>query len=70
MKKPLRDRIDERMDMLESMMHTWENEPSARNDLADPIIELCSSVSKFWSVLSGEDRDYIQYARERINVSD
>jgi len=70
MTKPLRDRIEERMDMLQSMMHTWENEPSARSNLADPISEICYSVSKFWSILSEEDRDYIHYARERINVSD
>lgn len=58
----IRDKIVARMDELQRMMETELH-------LSDPnaVAEQIASVSKFWSVLSDEDRDYIhgaQYALE------
>ena len=33
---------------------------------SDRVVELIDSISKFWSVLSEEDKDYIQAARHAI----
>jgi hypothetical protein len=54
----LRFKINTRMDELEYMMN--EN-----LHLSNPeeVIEKLANVSKFWSVLDEEDRDYIQAAR-------
>ena len=58
----VRDKINARMDELQRMMETELH-------LSDPnaVAEQIASVSKFWSVLTDEDRDYIhgaQYALE------
>ena len=54
----VRSKIDNRMDELQSMMES-------NIHLSDPdkVVDHISSVSKFWSVLSEEDRDYIHGAR-------
>ena len=54
----LRKKITSRMDELEDLMNenTHISEPGR-------VDEMISSVSKFWSVLSEEDRDYLQAAR-------
>lgn len=57
----LRDKINTRMDGIQEMME-------ANVHLENPIKveEAIASVSKFWSALSEEDRDYIHGARYAI----
>ena len=57
----VKDKIKERMDQLQEWMegnHHLEN--------PDDVLDLIERVSKFWSVLSEEDRDYIHGARYAI----
>ena len=57
----VKDKINERMDKLQAWMegnHHLENQ--------DDVLDIIESVSKFWSVLSEEDRDYIHGARYAI----
>jgi hypothetical protein len=57
----LQDKIKERMDILQDMM-----EDNVHMDSPDIVEEHITTVSKFWSVLSEEDRDYIHGARYAI----
>lgn len=57
----LQDKIKERMDILQDMM-----EDNVHLDSPDVVEEHIMTVSKFWSVLSEEDRDYIHGARYAI----
>ena len=61
MRRLLQQKINERMDDLQAAMENDEH-------LKDPerIYEITTSVSKFWSVLSDEDKDYIQCAQHAI----
>lgn len=54
----IRQRIEERLNLLESML-------SAQKHLSDPddVLEMIASVSKFYSVLTEEQREYIQAVR-------
>ena len=54
-------KIKQRMDQLQKWM-----ESNYHIDNPDEVYELTTSVSKFWSVLSEEDRDYIQAAQHAI----
>ena len=61
MPDPLRLKIEERMDKLQALMESnqhLENPAEAYN--------LTMRVSCFWSVLSEEDREYIQCAQDAI----
>ena len=49
------------MDKLQKWM-----ESNHHIDNPDEVYELTTSVSKFWSVLSEEDKDYIQMAQHAI----
>ena len=51
----MREKIKERMDVLQKMM-----ENNIHLDDAQRVTRQIETVSKFWSVLSEEDRDYIQ----------
>lgn len=57
----LQNKIKERMDILQDMM-----EDNVHMDSPDIVEEHITTVSKFWSVLSEEDRDYIHGARYAI----
>ena len=57
----LQDKIKDRMDLLQDMM-----EDNVHIDSPDVVEEHIRTVSKFWSVLSDEDRDYIHGARYAI----
>lgn len=57
----LREKINSRMDQLQSWM-----ESNYHLENADEVITHIESVSKFWSALSEEDRDYIHGARYAI----
>lgn len=54
----VKQKINQRMDELQAMMESNVH-------LSDPtkVSDHISSVSKFWSVLSEEDKDYIHGAR-------
>ena len=51
----MREKIKERMDVLQKMM-----ESNIHLDDAERVTRQIQTISKFWSVLSEEDRDYIQ----------
>lgn len=57
----LRSKIELRLDEIEDLMNS-------NSHLANPeeLDEKVSNVSKFWSVLSEEDRDFIQGVRWAI----
>jgi|TARA_B110000967_G_C18400263_1_gene324179 hypothetical protein len=54
----LKEKINSRMDQLQEWM-----ESNYHLEHADEVYDHTLSVSKFWSVLSEEDRDYIQAAQ-------
>lgn len=60
--KELLDKINERMDLVQSYME-------GNIHIADPqtVIQAIENVSKFWTVLSEEDRDYLQVARDAVD---
>lgn len=60
----VKDKIKERMDQLQDMM-----EENLHLTNPQEVIEKTHEVSKFWSVLSDEDRDYIHGARYAIEES-
>ena len=57
----LKNKINERMDVLQTMMESNQHIKDS-NSVSSQI----DSVSKFWSVLSEEDRDYIHGARHAL----
>ncbi len=57
----LKEKINQRMDILQNWME--KNYHLKRPEVVSSHIE---SVSKFWSVLSEEDRDYIQCSQHAI----
>ena len=57
----VRDKIKQRMDILQGWME--ENYHLRRPEVVEEHIQ---SVSKFWSVLSDEDKDYIHGCRYAI----
>ena len=57
----LRNTINKRMDVLQAWME--QNYHLKRPEV---VLEHIETISKFWSVLSEEDRDYIQCARDAI----
>ena len=59
----LREKINQRMDILQDWM-----EQDYHLDRPDVVYEHTLSVSKFWSVLSEEDRDYIQGVQFAIDT--
>lgn len=59
--KYLRDKIKSRMDQLQDWM---ESNHHLKNP--EEVMDHTYSVSKFWSVLSEEDKDYIHGARYAI----
>ena len=57
----LKQKINERLDELQWMMEGNEHLKDK-----DRAIELIASLSKFWSVLREEDKDYVQCAQHAI----
>ena len=57
----VQDKIKDRMDHLQQLME-------GNNHLSrmEYVLDVVESVSKFWSALSEEDKDYIQTARYAI----
>jgi hypothetical protein len=55
------NKIKDRMDHLQQLME-------GNNHLARPeyVLDVIESVSKFWSVLNEEDKDYIQCATDAV----
>ena len=54
----IRQRIEERLNLLESMLTSQEHITNP-----DDVLEAIASVSKFYSVLTEEQREFIQAAR-------
>ncbi len=54
-------KVKERMDQLQKWM-----ESNYHIDNTQEVYNLTTEVSKFWSVLTEEDRDYIQAAQHAI----
>jgi len=61
LKRVLQQKIDERMDQLQEWM-----ESNYHLEKPDEVMQHTYTVSKFWSVLSEEDREYIQVAQHAI----
>jgi len=59
--KPLQQKIKQRMDQLQEWM-----ERNYHLENPDDVLDLIQSVSKFWSALQEEDRDYIHGAQYAI----
>jgi hypothetical protein len=59
----LKEKINYRMDILQDWM-----EQDYHLDRPEVVYEHTLSVSKFWSVLSEEDRDYIQGVQFAIDT--
>ncbi len=59
----LREKINMRMDILQDWM-----EQDYHLERPEVVYEHTLSVSKFWSVLSEEDRDYIQGVQFAIDT--
>ena len=57
----IRQRIEERLILLESMLTSQRHITNP-----DDVLETIVAVSKFYSVLTEEQRDYIQVARWAI----
>jgi hypothetical protein len=57
----LKDKINTRMDELEHMMDSNHHLKDA-----EAVSNHISSISKFWSILSEEDKDYIEGAKFAI----
>lgn len=51
-------KINDRLDQLQQMMETQKH-------IEDPelVLEHIGTITKFWSILSDEDKDYIECAR-------
>ncbi|KIN75683.1 hypothetical protein [Sulfitobacter mediterraneus] len=54
----IHDKIERRLDALEFALKNQEHisEP-------DKVLEIIASITKFWTVLGDEDRDYVNAAR-------
>ena len=61
MPDPLRKKIDDRLDKLQAIMESNQH-------LENPVeaYNITMRVSYFWSILSEEDREYIQCAQSAI----
>ncbi len=59
----LRTRINDRLDQLQIMME----EQKHLDDKGIGVLEHIETISKFWSILSEEDRDYIQGCQYAID---
>jgi len=57
----IKNLIKTRMDHLQELM-----EGQAHIDRPEYVNDVIESVSKFWSVLSDEDKDYIHCARDAL----
>ena len=57
----LRQKIKSRLDHIQELM-----ESNYHLEHADEVYDLTLEVSKFWSILSEEDREYIQVAQDAI----
>lgn len=57
----LREKINHRLDQLQAMLESNQH-------LTDPVkaANLTQRISPFWSILSEEDRDYVQCAQHAI----
>jgi len=59
----LKDKINERMDILQNWM-----EQDYHMKRPEVVYEHTLTISKFWPVLSEEDREYIQCAQDAIET--
>ena len=57
----LRQKIKSRLDYIQELM-----ESNYHLEHADEVYDLTLEVSKFWNILSEEDREYIQVAQDAI----
>jgi hypothetical protein len=59
----LKDKINQRMDILQDWM-----EQDYHMKKPDVVYDHTLTISKFWSILSEEDKDYIQCAQDAIET--
>lgn len=58
----LKEKIENRMDHLQKLM-----EGQAHIDRPEYVRDVLESISKFWSALSGDDKEYIQMCQWAID---
>jgi len=58
----LRQKLDARLDELQEMM-----ESNMHLEYPDKAMALTYRISPFWSILSEEDREYVQCAQDAID---
>jgi hypothetical protein len=61
MKDDITERINGRMDVLQRMMENNQHLSSSSE-----VIDQIASITPYWSIMSEEDREYIQVARVAI----
>jgi len=61
----LRDKINHRMDELENSLLAGHHLKSAEGVVA--VLDLISSIAKFASILSDEERDFINAAKTAVS---
>ena len=59
----LKDKINQRMDILQNWM-----EQDYHMKKPDVVYDHTLTISKFWSILSEEDKEYIQCAQDAIET--
>tara|TARA_E500000178_G_scaffold281540_1_gene281861 strand:+ start:1433 stop:1648 length:216 start_codon:yes stop_codon:yes gene_type:complete len=60
LRQKLTDRIDQLQTWMESNYHRKDNDSNME------VWDHCLSLSRFWSVLSEEDRDFIEGAKHAV----
>ncbi len=54
----IHDKIEKRLDALEAALRQQRHISDP-----EPVLDIIASVSKFWTILKDEDRDYVNAAR-------
>lgn len=60
----IRDKIKDRLDALEILLNEARHLDAAGKSEVEVLIE---SISKFWSVLKGQERDFLNAARIAVD---
>jgi hypothetical protein len=60
----LRQKLTDRMDQLQAWME--DNHHIKDNDSNMEVWDHCLNLSKFWSILNDEDKDYVDCAKDAV----
>jgi len=63
----LRQKLTDRMDQLQAWMEDKEDNHRIKdNDSNMEVWDHCLNLSKFWSILNDEDKDYVDCAKNAV----